>query len=308
MEQLTIAAVAKLTGVPAHTLRKWESRHDIGTPQRTESGRRVYNMAQVEQLRLVKLLSDSGHSLSHLADLDLEDLRRLADTHQIHDVQTSTVGSVLLVGHTLAHLALPGARFDLIGREATAGDNWLTINQTGTEHQALAIELATINQSTVDRLLRLAQGHYRQIVVVYDFANRTSLRHLELGGISSLHAPATTESLMAMLQLERPQPEAELSVGPVRFSTAQLAEIAAMTPSIQCECPNHIATLLMNIHAFEQYCRECEDSDPKERVLHAHLADLSAQARAIFETALIEVAKADDLDLDHFESAEATVS
>ena len=78
MEQLTIAAVARLAGVPAHTLRKWESRHGIGTPQRTPTGRRVYDMSHVELLRLIRLLSDNGHSLTHLAALDLEGLKSLA--------------------------------------------------------------------------------------------------------------------------------------------------------------------------------------------------------------------------------------
>ncbi|XOV83219.1 MAG: MerR family transcriptional regulator [bacterium] len=302
MEQLTIAAVARLTGVPAHTLRKWESRHDIGTPQRTPTGRRVYDMSHVELLRLVRLLSDSGHSLTHLAALDLDGLKALAGKHNLQDAQHAMVDSVLLVGHKLAHLALPAARFEEIGRQACSGDEWL-IHPVHTQHQALVIELATINPEDVERLLEL-RSRYEKIVVVYSFANRTSLRHLELSGTSVSPAPISAETLMHALQstpvdaqtLEQPTPRA-------RFSDATLAKVAAMTPGLQCECPNHIASLLMSIGAFEQYCRECEDTDPKEKVLHQHLAELSGAARGIFEQALIEVAKADNLDLAAIDAA-----
>ena len=54
MERLTIGAVANLTGVPTHTLRKWESRHSIVTPNRSESGRRFYTNEHVQRLLLVK--------------------------------------------------------------------------------------------------------------------------------------------------------------------------------------------------------------------------------------------------------------
>ena len=306
MEQLTIAAVAQLTGVPAHTLRKWESRHNIGTPQRTPTGRRVYDMSHVELLRLVRLLSDNGHSLTHLAALDLDGLKALASKHNLQDAQHAMVDSVLLVGHKLAHLALPAAQFEEIGRQACSGDEWLS-QPKPTQHQALVIELATINPEDVDRLLALRSA-YEKIIVVYNFANRTSLRHLELGGTSVSQAPVSAETLMSALQskpidsdlLEQPAARA-------RFSDATLAQIAAMTPKLQCECPNHIASLLMSIGAFEQYCRECEDTDPKEKVLHQHLAELSAAARGIFEQALIEVAKADNLDLAAIDAATVNV-
>ena len=74
MERLTIGAVANLTGVPTHTLRKWESRHSIVTPNRSESGRRFYTNEHVQRLLLVKRLMGEGHSLAELARLDNDEL------------------------------------------------------------------------------------------------------------------------------------------------------------------------------------------------------------------------------------------
>ena len=69
MERLTIGAVANLTGVPTHTLRKWESRHSIVTPNRSESGRRFYTNEHVQRLLLVKRLMAKVTSQRNLRDL-----------------------------------------------------------------------------------------------------------------------------------------------------------------------------------------------------------------------------------------------
>ena len=75
MQQLSIGAVAQLTQIPAHTLRKWESRHGIATPLRSDTGRRIYTQEHVEQLQLIKALVGRGHALAHLAELSIEQLR-----------------------------------------------------------------------------------------------------------------------------------------------------------------------------------------------------------------------------------------
>ncbi|GIS18668.1 MAG: hypothetical protein CM15mP120_05840 [Pseudomonadota bacterium] len=60
MDRLTIGAVSRLTGIPTHTLRKWESRHNIVEPKRSDSGRRFYNDQHVERLGMVKRLMSEG--------------------------------------------------------------------------------------------------------------------------------------------------------------------------------------------------------------------------------------------------------
>ena len=43
---------------------------------------------------------------------------------------------------------------------------------------------------------------------------------------------------------------------------------------------------------------ECEDQDPKERLLHARLRLITANARALFEEAMAEVAANEGLELN----------
>ena len=81
MQHYSIGAVSKLTNIPAHTLRKWESRHGIANPLRSPTGRRVYTDEQVERLKLIKHLVAAGHALAHLAALDDSALSDLAKQH-----------------------------------------------------------------------------------------------------------------------------------------------------------------------------------------------------------------------------------
>jgi DNA-binding transcriptional MerR regulator len=64
-----IHAVAELTGVPEPTLRAWERRYGIPSPERTASGYRLYSAQEVEQVREMRRLSEGGMAASEAAKL-----------------------------------------------------------------------------------------------------------------------------------------------------------------------------------------------------------------------------------------------
>ncbi len=64
-----IKAVSHLTGVPADTLRRWESRYNVITPQRTDSGYRLYSQRDVDTILWLKLRLDEGLSISRACDM-----------------------------------------------------------------------------------------------------------------------------------------------------------------------------------------------------------------------------------------------
>lgn len=74
-----IGAVHRLTGVPPETLRSWEIRYRLVTPDRTVGGFRIYSEEDVELVRLVRSLTLSGHAVGTLAGLDVKELGRLND-------------------------------------------------------------------------------------------------------------------------------------------------------------------------------------------------------------------------------------
>jgi DNA-binding transcriptional MerR regulator len=50
----SIGAVERLVGIPAATIRNWEDRYGLITPERSPGGHRLYSRGQVEQLRFIK--------------------------------------------------------------------------------------------------------------------------------------------------------------------------------------------------------------------------------------------------------------
>jgi MerR family transcriptional regulator, light-induced transcriptional regulator len=63
----TIKQAARLTGVPAATLRAWERRYGVVEPSRTESGYRVYDQDAIASLISLRTLIESGWSASNAA-------------------------------------------------------------------------------------------------------------------------------------------------------------------------------------------------------------------------------------------------
>lgn len=58
----SIGAVARMLGIPTSTLRGWEERYGIVTPDRSQGSQRLYSRNEIEQLRFIKSQIESGSS------------------------------------------------------------------------------------------------------------------------------------------------------------------------------------------------------------------------------------------------------
>ncbi len=74
----SISDVERDTGVPKETLRVWERRYAFPQPARDANGERVYPDEQVQRLRLVKRLLDTGYRPGKVIPLSTEELSELA--------------------------------------------------------------------------------------------------------------------------------------------------------------------------------------------------------------------------------------
>lgn len=78
-----IKTVATQTGLTQFTIRAWENRYNVVTPLRTETNRRLYSDADISRLTLLRLVTETGHSIGRIAGLPTEELLGLIDTNRM---------------------------------------------------------------------------------------------------------------------------------------------------------------------------------------------------------------------------------
>jgi DNA-binding transcriptional MerR regulator len=74
MSNYSIKDLEQLTGIKAHTIRIWEKRYNLVSPERTDTNIRYYTDEQLKRLLNLSLLNRNGHKISKLAtmsDIDL---------------------------------------------------------------------------------------------------------------------------------------------------------------------------------------------------------------------------------------------
>ena len=71
-----------------------------------------------------------------------------------------------------------------------------------------------------------------------------------------------------------------------RRDDAALADFAGRSSTMACECPRHVAELLVQPSHFEAYSAECGHRSAADAELHAYLRKVAAASRARFEAAL----------------------
>ena len=68
-DQFTIKDLENLSGIKAHTIRIWEKRYALLSPNRTDTNIRYYDVNSLQKLLNVSLLNNNGHKISKIAEL-----------------------------------------------------------------------------------------------------------------------------------------------------------------------------------------------------------------------------------------------
>ena len=167
-----LKSVVKLTGVPGSTLRSWERRYQVVTPDR-DRGPRHYSEADVARLLRIKTLVDAGHRIGDLAALTDSQLAQLreepsARARTITDAFLEALGQydVATLDRLLARVLVSGSVSHLVDEVLApllrrVGDGWekgqLSVAQerlfSSAVRDRLCALLATINPGTRTRLL-----------------------------------------------------------------------------------------------------------------------------------------------------------
>jgi DNA-binding transcriptional MerR regulator len=305
--------------MPVATLRVWERRYGVTRPVLSDSGQRLYSADDVRRLALLKQLTDLGHAIGSLARLDMAQLQQVASTHASvlaarapldpapDATPTSPPWRVAVIGRALAARLQRPALLRLLSRP---------VQLLGPFADA-AEAAAALRGETIDALLvhepRLHDGWLAGLqaaapslaalpkAVLYRFAAESTCTALGSSGTALLREPQNDtvlgQWLQGALQARPPAPAAARGPAqpppappPRRWDDAALADFAGLSSTIACECPRHVAELLMQLSHFEAYSAECRHRSPADAELHAYLQQVAATSRARFEAALEHVA------------------
>ncbi|WP_109300460.1 MerR family transcriptional regulator [Aquimarina sp. AU474] len=70
----SIKDLENLCGIKAHTIRIWEKRYNLLSPDRTETNIRTYNLKSLQKLLNVTYLVNSGYKISRISKLNEEEI------------------------------------------------------------------------------------------------------------------------------------------------------------------------------------------------------------------------------------------
>ena len=82
-----------------------------------------------------------------------------------------------------------------------------------------------------------------------------------------------------------------------RFDDDQLAKLFEVGSGIDCECPNHLSSLVSELVAFERYSESCEFRDEADARLHRRLAEGAGRARALLESMLAQLCEQEGIEV-----------
>jgi DNA-binding transcriptional MerR regulator len=312
-------AVARMLRMPVATLRVWERRYGVTRPALSASGQRMYTADDVRRLALLKQLTDLGHAIGGLAPLNMRQLQQVASTHasmlaprHSDDGVSDRPGPlqpwrVAVVGTALAQRLQRPAVLRRLSRPMQLVGSFADAAQAAAALQDVPIDALVLYEP------RLHEGWLAAVqaaapvlstvpkAVLYRFAAESTCAALAAAGTALLHEPQSDTVLGQWLQgvlqaapqtgsSDRGPAPLHAPVPPRRWDDAALADFAGLSSTIACECPRHVAELLMQLSHFEAYSAECEHRSAADAELHAYLRQVAAVSRARFEAALEHVA------------------
>ncbi len=314
------SAVARMLRMPVATLRVWERRYGVTEPALSPGGQRLYSADDVRRLALLKQLTGLGHAIGTLAPLDMPQLQRVASTHA-HALAATQKGAHALATHLPSvrawRLVVIGiALFARLQRPAMLRRLGRPVVLLGPFDDA-AQAAAALQTSNVDAVLvhapHLQAGWLESMhaaapflvgvpmAVLYGFAADPVCDAVAAAGTALLREPQPDAALAQWLHAQSKANMApDQAVGsavlatepaaPRRWDDAALADFAGLSSTIACECPRHVAELLVQLSHFETYSATCKHNNAADTEIHVYLEHVAATTRARFEAALEHVA------------------
>jgi hypothetical protein len=265
----------------------------------------LYTASQVQRLGLLKQLVDQGHPIGQLAHLSMDALRALGGKGQSATNVTLRPIDVVVVGIGLARRigASPHDTLLLNVLDSCARLDAPACLRPGLHADVLLVELAELDERAIPMIASASAAlQAAATVVLYRFCSNATIRALRAQGWLVARVPSDMGELVPLCHqaLEGQHLPSRLAgtglAGP-RFDEESLANITEASSKLSCECPRHMAELLLMVGSFERYSHQCASRNTVDAQIHQDLGQAAGQARVILEAALERLARAEGLPL-----------
>lgn len=318
--------MARILRMPVASLRTWERRYGLTQPKLSGSGQRLYSEDDVQRLALIKQLTELGHAIGSLAKLEMAELRSVSSMHagaqalaqgaprvEIHSLAALQPWRIAVIGLGLGARLKRSALLRRLCRPLQMLGPFDTIAQAAAHVQPADIDALLIHEPrihagwlpAIERAAPSLVGLPR--AVLYGYASDAVCEALASAGTSLLREPqpdAVVAQWLQSLAITTIAPQsADTTQGghraapSHRWDDAVLLEFASLSTTVGCECPRHVAELLMQLTHFERYSAECGKTNAGNSQLHAFLQKVAAESRSRFEVALEQIALHEGLPL-----------
>ena len=287
---LSIGALSRETGIHSSTIRIWESRYGAIAPARTAGGARRYSEHDVQRLKWMKALVDAGRKPSALARLSLEELKaELIGSHASGDPSASParvyqVGLFADAGWTGS---LPSIRSTRLQMDTRAAGGMAAVEQGMAGYDVAVVFVRGLQASVAERFAALSTRlGYCALLIVYEFSNTSALKQLKDRGIESLKHPVDNDELLQLVERLCMERAASAKRKAPQYSMSDLQSIQVADNTVLCECPKHLASLLISLHGFIDYTTQCADESPSEALVHQRLREFAMASVIELESGL----------------------
>ncbi len=295
---------ARLAGLSVETLRVWERRYRVSNTERSPRGQRLYSAEQVNRLRLLKGLVDQGHAIGLIAGLSLQQLNELNGAPSVGQENSDSPVRVALIGPTLAgRIAASGRDSLLLDVRSSAGKLEQALPSLAqADIEVLVVEISELDEAAIPLIVQAKQAASAQAaVVLYRFSSSATIRQLRLQDCTVARVPTDPGELVMLCRTALSGPRglplqtAGGEPAAPRFDEEALSTLATSSNKIGCECPRHLAELLLMVGSFERYSAQCASRNEDDALLHRELGHAAGNARGILEKAMERLVQAEGL-------------
>ena len=180
---------------------------------------------------------------------------------------------------------------------------------------ALVADLDLLGDNPEQAVSELARALRPELtVIVYAFAKWDVIERLRGPHRQLMRAPVSARALrsnmLGLIVKHLTQNPAKAVVTPLetglmrleqqapmrRYNDLQLAALQDVRSAVNCECPNQVADLVLQLVAFETYSAQCQNKNEKDAQMHRLLARVTGHARAVMEYGLKELCAFEGID------------